>query len=211
MTLSKQFVNSINTNLQNRQIQVDQEQKMRIVQLAIEQTYLKFKKEFGESKSRIQVEEAIKKHINTGNVKGFTRQGDARAQIEQLVSREDMLDLIIKSFVGQNYKGYNQNNLGGVLENSVNETARIYGIEHTQRALKRYITQNIDTGFTRTNGARSNLSNYQVLPETAKDLMIGTVIARNIEEIEQNKTIIKDAGMYFNADEFAKMDLPAEK
>lgn len=208
---SKQFVNAINTDSNNRKVTVTEEQKMNIIQLAIEQTYLKFEAEYDKHRARIQIEEAIKKYIKTGSAMGFTKQGNARTQIEQFVSKEDMLELMTKLFVEQNYNGYNQNSLGRALENSVNETAKVHGIEHAQIALKIYITQNKDTGFTRTNGARSNLSKYSLFPETAMNLMIGTVTSRKIEEIEQDKTIIIDNGMHFNADEFAKLDLPVEK
>lgn len=208
---SKESINSINTNPQDRRIQVDKEQKTSVVQHAIEQTYLKFEKVYGEEGAREQVEKAIRRYIETEDSNGFTRQGEARTQIKQFVSKEDMLELMTKSFVEYNYNGNNQNVLGRVLENSVNETAKAYGIEQAQKALKKYITQGIDTSFTRTNNARSNLRNYELLPEKVIELMIGTVTTRNIEEIEQNKTIVLDNGMYFNAEEFAKMDLPKEK
>lgn len=208
---SKQSVNAINTNPYKRQITITENQKMNIIQFAIEQTYLKFKTEYDESIARTQVEKAIGEYIKTGNASGFTRQGDARAQIKQFVSKEDVLELMTKLFLKQNYSGYNQNIWERVLENSVNETAKAHGIEHAQRALKKYITQGIDTGFTRTNAARSNLSDYLILPETAMNLMISVVTSRNIEKIEKNKTVIIDNGMHFNADEFAKMELPVEK
>ncbi len=213
VTYSKEQINSINTNLNNRQKNgVTQEQQMNIIQLAIEQTYLKFQKEYGTTVARTQVEKAIEKYITTGDAVCFTRQGDARTQIEQFVSKDDMLHLISKSFVEQNYKGYNQNTLGRVLENSINETSKAYGTEHTINALKRYIIQGNDIGFTRTNNARANLSNYAILPVNAMQLMISTVTSRNIEEIESNKTVIlDDKNKFFYADEFLGAELPAEK
>lgn len=214
VTYSKEDINAINTNPKDRQNVVTQEQQMNIIQLAIEQTYLKFEKQFGTVAARTQVEKAIEKYITTGNADSFTRQGDARSQIEQFVSRDDMLHLISKSFVEQNYNGYNQNTLGRILENSVNETSRAHGTEHTARALERYIREGNDIGFTRTNNARANLSQYAILPGNAMQLMISTVTSRNIEEIEANKTVILDNSRnktFFYADEFAKAELPVEK
>lgn len=215
VSYSKEQINSINTNPNDRQNKgVTQEQQINIVQLAIEQTYLKFEKEFGAAAARTQVEKAIEKYITTGDAISFTRQGDARSQIEQFVSREDMLHLISKSFVENNYNGYNQNTLSRILENSVNETSRVHGMQHTAGALERYIREGNDIGFTRTNNARANLSQYAILPGNAMKLMISTVASRSIEEIEANKTVILDNNKgktFFYADEFAGAELPAEK
>lgn len=214
VTFSKDSINAINTNPQYRQNKITQEQQKNIVQLAIEQTYLKFEKEFGAAAARTQVEKAIERYITTGDAVSFTRQGDARAQIEQFVSKEDMLHLISESFVEKNYNGYNQNTLGRILENSVNETSRAHGTQHTARALERYIKEGNDIGFTRTNNARANLSQYAILPGNAMQLMISTVTSRSIEEIEANKTVILDNNKnktFFYADEFAGTELPAEK
>ncbi len=214
VSFSKESINSINTNPNDRQNRISQEQQMSIVQLAIEQTYLKFEKEFGAAEARTQVEKAIEKYITTGDAICFTRQGDARFQIEQFVSKDDMLHLISKSFVEQNYNGYNQNTLGRILENSVNETSRAHGTDHTVGALERYIREGNNIGFTRTNNARANLSQYAILPGNAMQLMISTVTSRNIEEIEANKTVILDNSKnktFFYADEFASAELPVEK
>lgn len=211
---NRDSIRNINTNPQSvRSNDVKQDQKMEIVKLAMEQTYLKFEKQYGRDAARTQVEKAIQKYITTGDAGSFTRTGNARDQIQQLVSPTEMLGLMAKSFVEQNYNGYNINARGRILENSVNETSRAHGTEHTTNALVKYITQGKVNGFTRTNSARDNIVSYAVLPETAMELMINTVASRTIEEIEQNRTIIipQNQKSYFYADELAGADLPVEK
>lgn len=213
VTFNKNYIRNIDTNPKNVHFNdVNLSQKMGIVSLAIEQTYLRFEKETGRDAAKQQVERAIQRYITTGDASSFTRTGNARDQIKQIVSPKEMLDLMAQSFIEKNYNGYNVNSLGRILESSVNETSRAYGIEHTANSLVAYITQGKVNGFTRTNNARNNLSNYALLPGTAMELMIDTVTRRSIEEIEKDKTIIiPKTKVYFYADELAGADLPVEK
>lgn len=208
--LSTDFVNSINTDPKVKQSNLNQDDKMSIIKLAIEQTYTKHQKQYGSEDARIQVSEAIKRYITTGLLDGFTRQGQARAQLEEHITPTEMLELVAKSFVTQNYNGYNQNARGRILENSVNQTSQAHGIEHTAGALSDYIKTGRTLGFTRTNNARINLTTYAVYPTDAMNLMIDTVTDKSIEDIEKDKTIYMETP-HFSIDELASVDLPAEK
>jgi len=208
--LSTDFVNSINTDPSVRQAGLDQNDKMSIIKLAIEQTYTKYKNNYGPQSAKEQVVKAIEKYITTGYSDSFTRQGQARAQIEEHITPTEMLDLIAKSFTEQNYNGYNKDFKGRVLESSVNQTSQRYGIDHTANALADYIKTGKTLGFTRTNDARSNLTTYAVFPRDAINLVIDTVTDKAIEDIEKDKTIqVKNS--YFSIDELSEVDLPEEK
>ncbi len=213
VTLSKDTIRNVNTNPQEvHQREDKQNEKMEILKHAMEQTYLKFERQYGRNAARGQVEKAIQKYMITGNADSFTRTGDARAQIQQFISPTEMLDLLAQSFVEQNYNGHNVSSLGRVLENSVNETSKIYGEQHTTKALVSYISEGKVNSFTRTNNARANLYDYNLLPGTAMELMVDTVTSRTIEEIEKNKTVtVPKPKSYFYADELASAELPVEK
>lgn len=208
--LTTDFVNSINTDPKVIQSSLNQEDKMSIIKLAMEQTYTKYKNNFGPETAREQVSEAIKRYITTGLSDGFTRQGQARSQLEEHITPTEMLDLMAKSFTTQNYNGYNKNTRGRILENTVNQTSQAHGIEHTANALSDYIKTGRTLGFTRTNNARINLTTYSVFPTDAMNLMIDTVTNKSIEDIEKDQTTQINAP-YFSMDELALLDLPPEK
>lgn len=211
MTYSKDFINSINTNPNDRQNKISEQQKMAIIQLAIEETYIKFKKKDGALAGKNQVKKAIEKYITSKNANSFTRQGNAREQIEKFIIPEDMINLIAKSYVEHSLNSPNET----ILRNSVNQTAMSYGPEHTTRALVNYITSGKVNGFTRTNNARYNLSSF-VTTENAMRLMIEGVVEQNISRIEKSNLkssniIEKAKNTYFYGDEFAMIQLPKEK
>lgn len=211
MVYSKDFINSINTNPNDRRNKISEQQKMAVIQLAIEETYTKFKQQSGALAGRNQVKKAMQKYIISGNANSFTRQGNARAQIEEFVIPEDMLKLMTKSYVEQSWGSPNET----ILRNSVNQTTMSYGTEHTTRALINYITSGRINGFTRTNNARYNLGSF-VTAENAMQLMIDEVVEQNIRRIEKSNLksidiIEKAENTYFDGDEFAMMQLPKEK
>lgn len=208
--LSTDFVNSINTNPNVRQANLNQNDKMSIIKLAMEQTYTKYKNKFGPQSAKEQVSMAIERYITTGFSDGFTRQGQARSQLEEHVTPTEMLDLMARSFTEQNYNGYNKDFKGRILENSVNQTSQKYGIEHTAGALSDYIKTGKTLGFTRTNNARINLTTYAVFPTDIKNLVINTVTDKAIEDIEKDKTQLLTRP-HFSIDELASVDLPVEK
>lgn len=208
--LKKEVLNSIKTDTSRKQDEITEWQKMDIINLAIEETYSKFKREYGAENSKALIFEALKSYINTNNPRVFTRDGAAREQIKQYVTPDDMLQLIAKSYV-QDYAKYREI---GVLETSIAKTAVKYGDESAINALVTYIKTGHVKAFTRDGNARSNVTNY-INPESAFELIIKNFAEREIDEIEKSEieknTIMNKAKECFGADEIALTELPKEK
>jgi len=165
------FVNSINTNVRENQNKLKNDQKTDIIQLAIEETYEKFKKTYGKEVATKQIKGAIKKYLQSRNAESFTRQGNARSQLETYVAPEDMLKTLAQSYVEQVFlKG----NRESALMYSVMADANAYNKEHAVRALVKYIETGKSEYFTRTNGARQNLLQH-VSPNGAMEVMVNAV------------------------------------
>lgn len=210
-TLSRNFVNSINTNPKDMQHNLREEQKMSIIQLAMEETYTKFKQTYGMEVAKLQIEKATEKYINSKNADGFTRQRNARQQLEQYVSPDDMLELIAKSYINQ----ISFNKQRTILEDALNEDMLAHGYEHATNALVSYITSGKINVFTRNNNARRNILEF-VTTEEAENLIIRAITERTINDIERSShayTEILDEARngYFYGYEFAKVQLPEEK
>ncbi len=211
MAYSKESINGINTNPNDRQGKISEQQKIDAIQVAIEQTYSKYKQKYGDLAAEEQVKGAIKEYLINGNSGYFTRQGNARAKIEEFVIPKDMLSLISKSYVEQNLDSPSET----ILRNSVNQTIMSHGAEHTTKALINYITSGKINGFTRTNNARYNLASF-ITSESAMQLVIDEFVEQNIRRIEKSNlkstnASRKDETTYFYGDEFAMMQLPKEK
>ena len=103
----KESINSINTQ-DIKKKEISEEQKIVIINLAIEQNYEKFKSQYGEEQAKKLVKQAIKTYITQGKANVFTRQGMAREQIKEHISQNDMMELLIKVYVQQNETGPNQ-------------------------------------------------------------------------------------------------------
>lgn len=211
MVYSKELINGININQNDGQNKISEQQKMAVIQLAIEKTYDKYKQKYGDLVAKKQVKGAIKQYIINGNSNAFTRQGNAREQIEKFVIPKDMLNLIAKSYVEQSFDSPNET----ILRNSVNHTIMSYGTEHTTRELINYITSGKIDGFTRTNNVRYNLGSF-ITPESAMQLVIDEFVEQNIRGIEKSnlkstEIIEKAKTTYFYGDEFAMVQLPKEK
>lgn len=208
---SKDFVNSINTNPKENLSKINEEQKMRIIQLAIEETYKKYNLQGNSYIAKEQVKKAIELYITSKEAIGFTRNGNARTQLKQYVSSEDMLNLLAKSYTEQNLNDYNSTILGG----SVRQNAIAYGTEHATKSLVQYITTGKADSFTRTNNARKNIIEF-VTTDDAMSIMIDETLNKEIERISKSNIICNDIinreqKEYFSGDEFAQAQLPQEK
>lgn len=215
---SHEFVNSINTNPNQNKKQnekskdIKQEQKRDIIELAIEETYQKFKETSGVEAATKQVKGAIRKYIQENNACSFTRNGNARKQLQAYVLPDDMLNLLAESYVEQ---AFLKNNHNSALIYSIVADANAYNREHAVRALVKYIQTGRRDYFTKSNGARQNLREH-VSQKDALETMINTMTEQYIKSIERadkEKTyIIGEAQKgYFYGDEFANINLPTEK
>lgn len=142
-SFSNEQVNSIDTNQASKN-EATTEEKQYAIKLAIEETYKKFSKQYGEQAGHKQVSAAIKKFIKESNLEYFTRQGRARQSLEQYVSQEDMLTILIDEYINKNVLSceYPQDILGDALRRSLDK----YGTAQAHGALKSYIL----SGYTRT-------------------------------------------------------------
>ena len=198
--LPQNFVDSIDTNINQQKGEKNEEELDSIISEAIEQTYKKYKKD-GNTAARLQAEDAVRQYIVNNDPYYFTRTGNARSNIVKNVSQEKMMDFLMKRYIENCINSDNKS----ILENSIYDTYSKYGIEHVIGALKRYIKEERITGFTRDNNARDNIEKLftpdMVLEEAIKDV-VNEEITR-IEESTQN--------VYFSTDEFKDMELSQPK
>ena len=207
---NKEYINSIDTNPNARKKEITVQQKLGIIQLAIEETYRKFKIGYGAEFAQKQVKGAIEKYINNGDGNRFTRNENARQQLLQYVTSDEMLSLIAESYVKQ----IANNSVRSILDNSVYATFAKYGEQQAISALVDYIKMGKTMGFTRENEARYHLMN--ITREDAMNWIIAKVAEEEIKRIEisekDNQAIIDDSRKkYFYGDEFAKIQLSPEK
>lgn len=215
---SKESINSIRTdpNERNRYIDesrnhVDKEQIGDIIQLAIEETYQKFKGRVGSENAKRQVIAAIKKYIKDGDAMGFTRNGNARDQLEQYVLPREMMLAIARNYMEIESKKPEK----AILWNAANETAKKYSRYYAEQAIGKYIYTGKAEGFTRNNNARESLVR-NFTPESSLNLIVNTVVESELERImmsdaKYQNTINQAQTHYFSGDEFAKVQLPMEE
>lgn len=191
--------------------EMDKDKKISALEIAIEQTYRKYVSVNG---GQNQVKYAIKNYILKNNPKGFTRHDRARDGIEELLSKEDMLDIIIEAYVYRSREISDTET--DVLRVAVNKTIEKYNPEQAKYALKKYILKENSEGFTRSNNARSNVEKYIKGKDEALDIIISEFVSYEIEDIRramafENENIAIIEKNYFNASEFSEIALPKEK
>jgi len=213
---SKESVNSIDTSKSIKQTELSEENKKNIIKLAIEETYKKFKTLGSIENSRKGIENSILNYIKDGTLTGFTRQNNARGNIQQYITQESMVDVLIDEYVRnvneESKKGIRNND---ILSSSVQETSNIYGNEFIKEGLKNYLLNNETRGFTRQNNARQNIKEFMT-PEQALGMIISKFVQQEISSIDKaheikSNNINNMTKIYFNGDEFAKVQLPKEK
>jgi len=213
---SPEAINKIDTNNIVKQRILSEEDKKQILQNAIEETYKKFKLMQDSEKAKSKVKIAIMKYIKEGRTDSFTRQNNARAGIEEHITREDMMNLLIKEYVTDTELAFDNNyKSNDVLASAIYETSNKYGKQHTNNALRKYILENNMDSFTRQNGARKNIDTL-MSPQLALEKMIREMVDREVTSIEKTE-ILKENNTqalqkeYFDASELEKVGLPPEK
>lgn len=175
-----------------------------VIRLAIEKTYKKFTSKYGDKIGRNQVNGAIMQYIKTGKADLFTRDGMARDKLTNNVSPNDLLNILTEDFVKQSLKKARGES---VLENSVCDTATRYFPAQAEDALRKYISSDSLTGFTRQNGARENLFNTMSSSEAFKSV-IENFTSREIENLV---TVMQNPKNYFYVDELSAVKAPEQK
>lgn len=156
MLFTSNDINSIDIN--NTQ-EITLEKKQELLSSAIIETYEKFEKIYGAKQAKEHIIAAVKQYIEEGNPQYFTRQQNARENVEKYISKEDMLDLLIGQYVVQ-CSEKEELIPENILENSLKQNILKYGKEQAQVAVKNYILSGDTQGFTRQNNARKNIESY---------------------------------------------------
>ena len=208
--LKDEEVEAIDISVREKK-EMDKDKKISALEIAVEQTYRKYISVNGGDK---QVKYAIKNYILKNNPNGFTRHDNARDGIEELLSKEDMLDIIIESYVNRSKEIGNTET--GVLKVAVNKTIEKYNPEQAKYALKNYILKEKSEGFTRSDNARNNVEKYLRGKDEALDIIISEFVSYEIEDIRRAMAFEKEYNeiterKYFNACEFSDIPLPMEK
>lgn len=156
--LSSDFVNSINTDIQEEPHEFldEKEQQLLALKNAINETYTKYCNIYGEESAKSQVESAILRYIREGNALGFTRNNSARAGIKERFTMESMLQLLAQNYVSANASLSLKDS--NALSFAVQQTCSKYSTFQAKSALLAYILQNNPTYFTNQNNARLNMT-----------------------------------------------------
>lgn len=199
--INAEFVKSIDTNVIPKEQNFGIEEKKAILAQAIQETYQKYSDLNGKQVGQNQVSTAVMRFIKEELANGFTRQGNARENIQNAFNNEEMLDIVITGYLDKFEKL--KENSKGIFENAISQNLVKYGEEQAQQALRTYILEGSTQGFTRQGNARENIELY-VNREEALKTIIDCYVNKEIEKITQNKK-------YFNASEFDNVSLPEEK
>lgn len=208
---TKESIDAISTDNRIIRKEYTPEEKIDIINFAISETYQKFKGMYNEEEIKIKVSKSVKDYIKDGRVTGFTRNNNARDQLVENVTREEMIELLAQSYVMQNAN--EQINMSP-LKMAITSNIEKYDHEQAILALEKYINTGNVMGFTRQNNSRGiieSLSQEQVM-----DIMIQEIIDREISK-EEKTEIIKNTNIqemkkhYFSGDELAKVALPKQK
>lgn len=208
---TKESIDSISTDNRKIKNEYTTEEKIDIINFAIAETYQKFKGMYNEEEVKRRVSKSVKDYIKDGRVTGFTRNNNAREQLIENITGEEMVGLLTRNYVMQNAN--EQINISP-LKIAVTSNIEKYGYEQATSALEKYIRSGNAMSFTRQNNARGIIQSLS--QEQTMDFMIQDIIDREIAK-EEKTEIIKNANIqemkkqYFSGDEFAKVALPKQK
>lgn len=214
--LSQEYVNSINIDTTAQKRELSQQEKFDIVQRAIEETYKKFEKKHGAVIAKKQVINAVNRYVREAKTDYFSRDNMAREGIEENLTQEDMLEILVSQY---SYNLEEQAKRGilanGILGKAVQTTSIKYGLEQGKGALKKYLKNNEVKCFTRTDNVRDNIINYMSRTE-ALNIIIEDMIEKEIESISKTANIRENnisqmSKRYFDALELSEVKLPVEK
>lgn len=210
----KQSINKdINTDNAIKQHELSEQQKLQIVKSAMEETYKKFEEKDGAEIAKAKIKKSILDYITEGKTTGFTRQNMARSNIQQFVNRDDMIKIFVDKYVEDAEIMRSNGQLSNdILKGAIQKTNYKHGVKHGQFALKKYITENNVSVFTRDYGVRDSII-QNMNPKYALEQVISNMVDREIDLIDrtlqiQKSNIEQAKKMYFNGDELAKVEAP---
>ena len=196
--LENEFVKSIHTDFS-----VSMETPEDIIRYAIEKTYEKMKRQYGDQFATRHVKAAIYEYIKEGNTRKFTRDGGARENIKMNISPHSMLSVVINSYVqsqkNRDAKGKN------VLDNAVQANLSKYPDKQIKTTLQKYIVEGVQTGFTRQNGARAAIID-RMTQEQALEILIEDIVEKELEQYS-----VVSPKTYFYASELEEISLPEKE
>lgn len=207
---TKESIDAISTEDRKIIKQYTAEEKIDIINFAISETYQKFKGMYNEEQVKVRIKTSIKDYIKDGRITGFTRNNNAREQLIENITKEEMVGLLARKYVIQNEN--EQMNINS-LKMAITSNIEKYGKEQAILALEKYISSGNAMSFTRQNNARNMIQSLS--KEQVMDLMIQDIINKEIEK-EEKTQIIKNANIvemkkqYFSLDEFARVAEPKQ-
>lgn len=208
---TKESIDAISTDDRKIRKEYTPEEKIDMINFAISETYQKFMGMYNEEEVKRRVSKSVKDYIKDGRVTGFTRNNNAREQLTESITREEMIGLLARDYVMQNAN--EQINISP-LKMAITSNIGKYGHEQAILALEKYINSGNAMSFTRQNNARGIMQSLS--QEQAMDFMIQDIIDREIAkedrtEIIKNENIQEMKKQYFSGDEFARVNLPKQK
>lgn len=208
VSFTQESINSIDTKDNIKETEISEQDKLSILQNAIEETYKKFKDTYGTEVARNQINKAIIKHIQEGDTTGFTRQNMAREIVTNNISQEEMRDILINQYI-ENVATLNKGGvrIDNILGAAIQDTGNKYGKEHVKSAVKNYMLEGISQGFTRDNEARNNMQQFMT-PELALEGIVSDYVEKQVSSIEK---VIQNGKMQFEVDELAQVERPSKE
>ena len=208
---TKESIDAISTDNRKIKREYTPEEKIDIINFAISETYQKFKGMYNEKEVKRRISQSLKDYIKEGRKTGFTRNNNAREQLIENVTKEEMIGLLVQNYVIQNAN--EQINLNP-LKMATISNVRKYGYKQAISALEKYINSGDAMSFTRQNNARYIVQN--ISQEQAMDLIIQDIISIEIEkeektEILKNINIQEMQKQYFSGDELARVASPKQQ
>lgn len=206
---TKESINAIPTNDRKIKREYTPEEKIDIINFAISETYEKFKEMYNEEETKRRINKSIKDYIKDGRVTGFTRNNNAREQLIENITSEEIVGLLVQKYVMQS-----TNEQITPLQTAIASNIEKYGHEQATSALEKYISTGNAMSFTRQNNARNIIQSLS--QEQTMDLMLQDIIDQEIAkvgrtEIIKNENIWEMKKQYFSGNEFAKVAGPKQQ
>lgn len=208
---TKESIDAISTDDRKIRREYTPEEKIDIINFTISETYQKFKGMYNGEEAKRRVGKSVKDYIKAGRITGFTRNNNAREQLVENITGEEMIGLLTRNYVMQN--ATEQINMTP-LKMAVMSNIEKYGHQQAILALEKYISIGNVMSFTRQNNARDIMQSLS--QEQAIDFILQDIIDREIAK-EEKTEMVKNANIqemqkhYFSEDEFAKVALPKQR
>lgn len=210
-TLNKKYVDSVSFfSPKQEKTKVEEWQKKNAIDFAIKKTYEKLANQYGGKIAEDEIKTRVVKYVNQNNINFFTRDDNAREQMAKIVTVSDAIRIMSQSYVR---KTANQPS-NDILSYAINVTTEKYGEKCASEAIEKYIKTGTTLGFTRENGARTNIQ-ISVDRENALKSVISEYVQEQLRQIakenQQVTSIENNVKKYYKANDFCAVSLPEKQ